>query len=267
VGSKYFDLCTSVCLYITFAAQNNLAREFSEDSIFKETYRTGHQQAFDFIQFIAKFLGGNHKQKNNVLAFYGPHSTGKTKIFTLPLLSFMKSNGVINLPSQGDNKFYLSGCLNKSCVLFEEFALVGLSSETFLTWFGGEGINVEVKHNNAQRLDPMPILMTANTRPGFAYEDRFNARMIQSSITWDGFKGNVPLNLYPLCVWFATKVPLDLYEPIVSYMLDNWKMLLSTEFSTGTISERVARAQAEVLAQNSSWFNPLYESLVNNVSE
>ena len=93
VDTDYYNLCTSVMLYVTFIIQNNVCSPTSH--FFSQDVSANVNNAYNYINWVKDFLDNTHGSKKHVLAFYGPPSVGKTRIFTKPLLSFMRSNCIL----------------------------------------------------------------------------------------------------------------------------------------------------------------------------
>ena len=148
VELEYYNLCTSTMLYVTFIIQNNVCAPNSY--FFSQDVSANINNAFNYIHWVKDFLDNTHGSKKHVLAFYGPPSVGKTRIFTKPLLSYMRSNCILGPPGRNPD-FYFSLIVGKRCVLLEEFTLCNLEAEQLLTWFGGTAIEVPVKHKNNKK--------------------------------------------------------------------------------------------------------------------
>ena len=243
VELEYYNLCTSAMLYVTFIIQNNVCAPNSH--FFSQEVSANINNAFNYIQWVKDFLDMTHGSKKHVLAFYGPPSVGKTRIFTKPLLSYLRSNCILGPPGRNPD-FYFSPIVGKRCVLLEEFTLCNLEAEQLLTWFGGTAIEVPVKHKNNKKFEKMPILLNGNSKPNFLYEKRFNERINEHYITWSDFNGKVKKEIYPLAIWFATKIPVEDYTPIWNYMMYQ---------CTDSIDEN------KILFDNSVWFSNLFNSL------
>ena len=188
-------------LYITSIAQNNITPPKLDYC--NALVPTNISNAFNYIFWTRDYLNSKHDSKKHVLAFYGPQSVGKTRIFCKPLLSFMRSNCILGPPGKNPD-FYFSPIVNKKAVLLEEFVLGQLQAEQLLTWFGGTSIEVPVKHKNNKKLEAMPILMNGNSKPSFSYDSAFIERINEHYIEWEGLKGLLNKELYPLCIWFGT---------------------------------------------------------------
>ena len=174
--NDYYNLCTSTMLYITSIAQNNVTPPKLDYC--NALVPTNISNAYNYIFWTRDFLNSKHDSKKHVLAFYGPPSVGKTRIFCKSLLSFMRSNCILGPPGKNPD-FYFSPIVNKKAVLLEEFVLGQLQAEQLLTWFGGTSIEVPVKHKNNKKLEAMPILMNGNSKPSFSYDSAFIKKFIK----------------------------------------------------------------------------------------
>ena len=201
VSNDYYNLCTSLMIYMTFVIQNNLCAPICNN--FNGEVGANVSNAYNYIHWVKDFLDNTHNSKKHVLAFYRPPSVGKTRIFTKPLLSFMRSNCILGPPGRNPD-FYFSLIVGKRCVLLEEFTLCNLEPEQLLTWFGATAIEVPVKHKKNKKLEKMPILMNGNVKPAFMYERRFSERINENYIGWSDYNGKIKKEIYPLAIWLAT---------------------------------------------------------------
>ncbi len=102
--------------------------------------------------------------KINTIVFFGPTNTGKSLLANLIINNMLV--GIVQ--RTGDQSaFHLSNLVNKTCAIMEEPRITAVTVNDMKLLFGGEStLEVGIKHQDSERLDRIPIVVTTNTDLG-----------------------------------------------------------------------------------------------------